>query len=114
MAELDEAVIHFISHVLQHEVDGAGERVRGLYDFSGVAAFAVPTSKLDERSLRPPIVRRQRVMVAPPSASESFASSFRVNQRLVADSEPYVVRNLQEAYRLLQIEDPHFEPVAVL
>ncbi len=115
MADLDQAVIQFLSRGLAPSgappSEAQRERVRAVYDFSAVAAIAVPATRLDERGQRPPIVRQQRVIVAPPSASEGFAAAFRANQRHAANSEPAVVRDLREAYRLLDLEDPRFEPV---
>ncbi len=105
MAELDGAVIHFLS--LQPD----SAEVRGIYDFSHVQAFAVPASKFAERGFQPPIVRGRRVLVAPAYAGESFGSSFRNLQRGAGNSAFTVVPTLQAAYALLDLTDPNFEPV---
>jgi len=105
MTELDNAVIRFLSR--QHD----DALVRGLYDFTEVQAISVPASKFAERGLRPPIVRGLRILVAPAGASEGFGTSFRYQQRTAGNSQPTIVATLAEAFALLGLENPNFEPV---
>jgi hypothetical protein len=105
MAELDAAVIRFLSR----QRDDAG--VRGLYDFTDVQAIAVPASKFAERGQQPPIVRGLRILVAPAGANEGFGRSFGSQQRAAGNRQPVIVATLAEAYALLELKDPHFEPV---
>ena len=59
LVDLDNASIAILSHD-----DGAnGTPYRGLYDFSEVAAVAVPQTQAAARGSRSAIVRGQRVMV---------------------------------------------------
>jgi hypothetical protein len=104
MAELDAAVILFLSRL-------GDASVRAVFDFSAVEAFAVPESKIAERALRPPIVRGQRVLVAPSSSNEGFAAQFRHLQRIAANNEPMIVGSVAEAFAALMLEQPSFEPV---
>jgi hypothetical protein len=106
-ANLDPALAHFLSNQGQPH----GDRVRGLYDLSAVEAMAVPQSKVAERASQPPIVRRLRVVVAPRNAGEDFGHTYRLHQRLAADSEPVIVPTLEAAYELLGLSDPTFESV---
>jgi len=108
MSHLDDAVIRFLSR--QHDDSG----VRGIYDFTDVQAIAVPASKFVERGLRPPIVRGLRILVAPAGASEGFGRSFGNQQRTAGNSEPMLVATLSEAYAVVGLESPNFEPVEQL
>jgi len=56
-------------------------------------------------------VRGLRILVAPAGASEGFGRSFGNQQRTEGNSEPVVVATLAEAYSLLGLENPDFEPV---
>jgi hypothetical protein len=105
--QLDGALIHFLSGEGQPFAD----RVRGIYDLSAVEAIAVPQSRAAEQASRPPIVRGLRVVVAPRNAGDDFGHTYRRYQRMAADSEPVIVATLAEAYTLLGIENPNFEPV---
>ena len=105
MADLDNAVIRFLAQRAE------GGELRALYDFSEVEAIAVPASKFAERGRQPPIVQGLRVLVAPVGAVENFGTSFRNQQRIAGNTEPLVVANLSDAYALLGLRDPVFEPV---
>src|SRR5258708_34525818 len=104
---LDAALIHFLSGEDQPFAD----RVRGIYDLSAVEAIAVPQSRAAEQASRPPIVRGLRVVVAPRDAGDDFGHTFRRHQRMAVDSEPMIVATLAQAYALLGLENPNFEPV---
>jgi hypothetical protein len=103
----DTAMIQFLSS--QGQV--GGDRVRTLCDFSAVEAIAVPESRMAEQGSHPPIVRRLRVVVAPPFASDDFGHSYREQQRTVHGTEPIIVASLEEAYTLLGLKTPRFEAV---
>jgi hypothetical protein len=107
MASLDAALIHFFSH----EDQAHRKQVRGLYDLSAVEAVAVPASKVAERARQPPIVPGLRVVVAPCNAAGDFGDVYRRHQRIAADTEPMVVPTLEDAYALLGLADPRFEPL---
>lgn len=98
----DQAVLAFLA--------SEGNDVRGLYDFSGVDAVAVPASKVMQRGQVPSIIS-ERVVVAPRAAGEEYARAIREQQRLAGHREPIIVPTLGEAYSLLGLDNPQFEPV---
>lgn len=84
--------------------------VRGLYDFSAVEALAVPISRINQRGQRPAIIEGQRVVVAPPGAAGAEWAALLAEQRRTAGlSQPTIVATLEEAYRLLGIDNPQFD-----
>jgi hypothetical protein len=106
-AALDAALIQFLSGEGRHH----SERMRAIFDLSAVEVVAVPESKAVEQARRPPIVRGQRVVVAPRIASDDFGRIYRSQQREAVDSEPVIVASLDEAYALLGLAQPQFTPV---
>jgi len=85
---------------------------RGLYDFSGVTAVAVPKTKLFELGRRPQIALDQdRVIVAPQLEINELARLYATLQRDFGNVEPRIVNTLAEAYDLLGLSDPDFERV---
>jgi hypothetical protein len=105
--DLDDAVLHFLAT----QANDPYERIRAVFDMSDIEAIGVSQSKIANRARRPPILRDVRIMVAPPFAGDDFGRTYREEQRQTADSEPIVVRSLAEAYALLGLNNPHFEPV---
>lgn len=84
--------------------------VRGLYDFSAVEALAVPISRINQRGQRPAIIEGQRVVVAPPGAAGAEWAALLAEQRRTAGlSQPTIVATLEDAYRLLGIDNPQFD-----
>lgn len=85
---------------------------RGLIDFTSVDALAVPLSKLAERGRQPQIVAdRECVMVMPRSACRELGRGFAEQQRSVGSRPPVIVDFIEEAYWILDLVDPVFEPV---
>src|SRR5271163_1016492 len=60
--------------------------IRALYDFSEVAALAVPQTIAAERGGRPAIVRGQKVMVPSLTSACSIVETFVQSQRLTGDN----------------------------
>lgn len=85
--------------------------MRGLFDLSLVEAVAIPASKFAERAGQSPILRGLRVVVAPRNAGGDLGQTYRKQQRIAAGSEPVVVATLHDAYALLGLGEPRFEPV---
>ena len=84
--------------------------VRGLYDFSAVEALAVPISRINQRGQRPAIIEGQRVVVAPPGAAGAEWAALLAEQRRTAGlSQPTIVATLEDAYRLLGIDNPQVD-----
>jgi hypothetical protein len=103
IVRLDRAVIELVAQ--------AGP-VRGLLDFSGIEAFAVPHTLLAERGRLLAIMPSQeRVIVAPNAEIYELARSYASQQRDFGNLEPRVVMSLADAYLLLGLDQPDFEPL---
>ena len=103
--EHDRAVLLFLAGLFASD-----RKVRGLYDFSAVEAVAVPVSKIHQRGQRPAIIEGQRVVVAPPGAAGAdWAALIAEEQRAAGLREPVIVATIEEAYRLLGLENPQFD-----
>jgi len=85
--------------------------IRGLYDFSEVAAIAVPQTKAAERGSLSAILRGQRVMVQSQTLACGVVETFVQSQRLAGDNHLVVVTSLDEANALLGLNAPNFEVV---
>ncbi|SRR6266404_6850114 len=86
-------------------------RSRGLRDFSEVTEVAVPTSVFvslgNETSA---ISHQQRVFVMPEPELYGLGRMYSTYQRLIGNLEPVVVSSLQDAYDVLQMTEPNFQP----
>ncbi len=84
----------------------------GILDVSGVTKFAVSSNTVRELALSAPAipVGYTRVIVAP---LDSVYGMVRMFQTLGESTRPdlHIVRTIDEAYRLLQLESPEFTPV---
>jgi hypothetical protein len=84
----------------------------GLIDFSRVDAIAVPLSRLASRGRQPQISPGwERVIVAPRSDLMEWSRTFCEYQSSAGNRPPIVVASMEEAYRVLGLTDPVFEPV---
>ncbi|HTS11947.1 MAG TPA: hypothetical protein VMH00_07510 [Candidatus Limnocylindrales bacterium] len=84
-----------------------------LLDFSDVTSFEVSPETIRGIAWAPPIdpePERTRVIIAPSSKVFGLARMFALHGE---DTRPnlHVVRKLEEAYALLGIIEPHFEPL---
>lgn len=103
LADHDRLVLRFLA---------GKDGVRGLYDLSKVDAVAVPVSRINQRGQRPPIIDGMRVMVAPGGAAGlAFIRSIADQLGAAGHREPRIAETLEDAYRLLDLVDPRFEPV---
>lgn len=103
----DSAVLNFLAGLFASD-----QKVRGLYDFSAVEALAVPISKIDQRGQRPAIIEGMRVVVTPQGAAGAdFATRLSSQLRMAGHREPLIVDTMDEAYRLLELDDPQFEQI---
>ena len=107
LLDLDNASIAFLAR----EETADRPAIRGLYDFSEVAAVAVPQTKAAERGSRSAIVRGQRVMVKSRTIACGLVETFVQSQRLAGDNLLAVVDSLDEAHALLGLSAPHFEVI---
>jgi hypothetical protein len=81
-------------------------------DLGSVDAIAVPASKIVQRGQQPPLfVGYKRVTIVPRSDLYETAHLFGIHQEQTGISPPILVATLDEAFRSLDLVDPHFEPV---
>ena len=101
LEELDRIVIEFLA---RHGP------VRGIFDYTNVEAFGVPESRLAQRAQQPPIPP-ERVYVASRLTGGEGARVFGRYQRDAGQKEAALAATLEEAYALLGLRNPRFEPV---
>jgi hypothetical protein len=102
MEELDRVVIDALAR--------EGRPMRGIYDYTEVEAFAVPLSRLLQRAQHPALMRDQRVIVASRIQGGAGARDYGRYQREAGEKEAVVVQTLQQAYKVLRLKRPQFEP----
>jgi len=101
---LDEALAVFVS---RHGL------APGIVDFSSIEANAVPQSFFAWRARLPQILLGQeRIFVAPQQEIHELARAFTAQQRDFGNVEPRVVHALADAYRILDLDQVDFRPVA--
>lgn len=88
-----------------------GPAVRYLYDMSEIKAVAAPQSRFVERASKPAIGDVIRIVVVPPWSGESFGETYRSARGVWSHAQPIMVATLAEAYVLLDIVAPRFEPL---
>jgi len=99
--EMDNATVQFVARHGQ---------VRGIFDYTDVAAFAVPDSRLAERAQQPSAIQ-QRIVVASRVSGGERARTYGRYRREAGQREATIVGSLGEAYALLGLRNPRFEPV---
>jgi hypothetical protein len=86
--------------------------VRGIIDLSEVETVDLADDRLMERARQPPMAAGQsRIFVATKPATLDFARAYSMTQREFGGVGPHVVGTRAEAYRLLGLIDPRFEPL---
>jgi hypothetical protein len=101
MEEMDHATVEFVARHGQ---------VRGIFDYTEVAAIAVPDSLLAERAQQPSAIQ-QRIVVASRVSGGERARTYARYRREAGQREATIVGSLEEAYALLGLRNPRFEPV---
>lgn len=87
---------------------------RALVDFTDVATIEIDTAEFVSRSQRAAILTSQeRVYVAPRPDLFGLGRMFSTYQKIGGNREPLVVRTIEEAYKLLELVDPQFEPLPI-
>jgi hypothetical protein len=85
---------------------------RGLLDFSHVDAVDISVETLKMMGARPQNITDQvRVYVIPNDDHFGGARMFGTYQDLSGNIAPQIVRTMAEAYGILQITDPDFQPL---
>lgn len=86
---------------------------RGILDFSNVTEFEVSSAAIRQVAAAAPAFPAgyMRVLVIPKDFIYGLARMFQI---LTEDTRPElrVVRTMEEAYRLLEVQSPEFQPVS--
>jgi hypothetical protein len=98
--ESDRAILDFVAR------EGA---VRTIIDYTPVQAMAVPETRLAERAQQP-LFLPDRILVAPGELGAT-ARAYGILQAEAGRKQAAVVEVLEEAYTLLGLRNPQFEPV---
>ena len=86
--------------------------VRGIIDLSDVVMVDLPQDQLISRARQPPMAAgKARIVVATTPAVLDFARSYSAAQREFGGVGPQVVSTRADAYRILGLVDPKFEPL---
>jgi hypothetical protein len=101
LEEMDNAMVEFVARHGQ---------VRGIFDYTEVAAFAVPDSRLAERAQQPSAIQ-QRIVVASRVSGGERARTYARYRREAGQQQATIVGSLEEAYAVLGLRNPRFEPV---
>lgn len=107
LIDLDMASVAFLAG----EEKADGPSVRGVYDFTEIAAITVPQTMAMARGSRSAIVRGQRVLVQSRRLSCGIVDAFKQSQALSGNNLLAVVDSLDEAFALLSLNEPHFEKI---
>jgi hypothetical protein len=87
---------------------------RSIYDFSEIAVFAIPRSRLLERARKPRMNPGQdRVFVVPQPQIREMYQDYAQVQRDVGNGEMVLVDTLTEALHRLRLRNPDFQPVPI-
>lgn len=87
--------------------------VRGIVDFTGVEVVGVTLATMTEeaRGQRQIMTGQERVYVIPQAMLFGMGRVFGTYQSLGGFKEPHIVRTLPEAYAILDLADPDFQPI---
>jgi hypothetical protein len=87
--------------------------VHCLLDYTSVEAVAVPRSLVVHRACQPQIAPGcERVFVVPTPELYELARIYASVQHDFGNKELHVVHSLEDAYKLLRLEQPNFRPIA--
>ena len=86
----------------------------GIVDFSAVEKLDLDVAYLRAYGGSPRVMAgARRILVAPDDEMFGVARLYGLHQSNSQGEEPMVVRNLQEAYDLLGLKDPEFQPFEI-
>jgi|SRR6266404_54264 len=103
LAALDEFVAGFVTR------EGY---IRSIFDFTNVETFAIPHTRLLERGRKLRMNPGQdRVFVAPQREIHELYRDYAKGQLNFGNGEMMVVETMADAFRLLDLHDPDFQPV---
>lgn len=88
--------------------------VDALVDFTAVTSVSLPIGSVIERGKqRPPNDGHRRVIVAPQLELYGLARVYGAYQELRGWTRPHIVKTRAEAFALLGLANPRFEPVTI-
>lgn len=86
----------------------------GIVDFSAVEKLDIDVAYLRAYGGSPRVMTgAKRILVAPNDEMFGVARLYGLHQSTSQGEEPMVVRDLQEAYDLLGLKDPDFQPLEI-
>jgi hypothetical protein len=86
----------------------------GIVDFSAVEKLDIDVAYLRAYGGSPRVMAgARRILVAPHDEMFGVARLYGLHQSTSQGEEPMVVRDLQEAYDLLGLKDPDFQPLEI-
>jgi hypothetical protein len=105
IADLEQAIM---------EIVGWGEHLHGvLLDYTAVEAVAMPQSFIAYRASLPLMsTGYERVMVVPNQELYGLARAYATQQREYGYKAPHVVASTGDAYELLRLQQPNFQPIS--
>lgn len=105
--ELDSMLAVFVAR------EGTADTV---IDFSNVQGRVEAVDLVTRaRQTKPSLMAAcKRVLVAPRDVVFGMMRAYSTHLELKGEARPHVVRSIAEAYRLLELKEPHFEPYAAM
>ena len=86
--------------------------LRGIIDLTEIETVDLRADQLKARARQPPMVAGQaRLFVATSPTVLDFARAYSATQREFGADPPQIVGTREEAYRILGLMDPMFEPL---
>src|SRR5262249_44173561 len=86
--------------------------VRGILDFSAVDAVDIPADRLKARAQQPPMAAgHERIFVATKPSALAFAQTYAALHGEFSGTAPRIVSTRSDAYALLGLTNPKFEPL---
>lgn len=88
-------------------------KCRGIMDLTRVAEFNLSTDFLIHKARINPFYGTQRVMVAKGDMVYGMLRMFQAYQGFETGDQPYVAHTMEEAYAILKLKAPEFQPIEV-
>jgi hypothetical protein len=107
LLDLDLQLIAFLAN----EERAGGPPIRAVFDFTDVAALAVPETMAVQRASQPAVVRGQRVIVQSNTASCGLVQTLVQSQVSAGASQFAVVDSLDEAHAFLGMDAQQYEDI---
>jgi hypothetical protein len=107
------ADVTYVDDLIAAFMAGRSYDIPGIVDFSGVERFDITSEQISGRAQKPqPRPSQRRIFVATKAEAYGICRMFAAFQAAHRIAEPEIVRTMQEAYVLLGLDGPRFEPVS--